>query len=119
MAAEASTKPIVLHIGDPVKWNVKLYDQFSEDFMVVRPSFEERQREEFMKALKEKRWGDFSAILRPQWNTGGEMGQWDDELISLVPASCKIFASAGAGYDWADVDTLAARGEEGYLLPLI
>jgi hypothetical protein len=105
-----SKKPIVLHIGDPVKWNTEFYAQFSKDFTVIRPSLEERQRDEFMKALKEKRWGDFSAIFRPFWNTGGEMGRWDKEMIPLVPASCEIFASAGAGFDWADVDILAARG---------
>ncbi|KAH8591061.1 D-isomer-specific 2-hydroxyacid dehydrogenase-like protein [Bisporella sp. PMI_857] len=106
----SSPKPIVLHIGDPVKWNLSQYEQFSKDFTVIRPSTEERQRDEFMKALKEKRWGDFHGIFRPFWNTGGEMGRWDKELIPLVPASCKIFASAGAGFDWADVDLLAARG---------
>lgn len=103
-------KPIVLHIGDPVKWNLDQYAQFSNDFTVTRPSLEERQRPEFMKALKEKRWGDFHAIFRPFWNTGGEMGRWDSELIPLIPRSCRIFASAGAGFDWADVDLLADRG---------
>jgi len=38
------------------------------------------------------------------------MGQWDEELISLLPSSVKIFASAGAGFNWADVDALARRG---------
>lgn len=104
------SKPVVLHIGDPVKWNTDFYAKFSEDFTVVRPSSEERQREEFMKGLREKRWGDFDAIFRPFWNTGGEMGRWDKELIPLIPSSCKIFASAGAGFDWADVDLFAERG---------
>ncbi|TGO25457.1 hypothetical protein BPAE_0079g00030 [Botrytis paeoniae] len=102
-------KPIVLHIGDPVKWNLDLYEQFSKDFTIVRPSIEERQRDEFMKGLKENRWGNFSAIFRPFWNTGGEMGRWDSELIPLIPESCRIFASAGAGFDWANVDLLADR----------
>jgi len=110
MASGTGSKPIVLHIGDPVRWNTELYAQFSKDFTVVRPSFEERQREEFIKGLKENRWGNFAAIFRPFWNTGGEMGRWDKELIPLVPQSCKIFASAGAGFDWADVDILAQRG---------
>ncbi|KAH7323797.1 D-isomer-specific 2-hydroxyacid dehydrogenase-like protein [Rhexocercosporidium sp. MPI-PUGE-AT-0058] len=109
-ASETGTKPVVLHIGDPVKWNTDFFETFSKDFTVVRPSLEERQRDEFMKGLKEKRWGDFSAIFRPFWNTGGEMGRWDKELLPLVPASCKIFASAGAGFDWADVDLLAEKG---------
>lgn len=37
------------------------------------------------------------------------MGAWDSELIPLLPYSCRIFASAGAGYNWADVDLLAER----------
>jgi lactate dehydrogenase-like 2-hydroxyacid dehydrogenase len=37
------------------------------------------------------------------------MGQWDDELISLLPPSVRIFASAGAGFNWADVDALGRR----------
>lgn len=67
-------------------------------------------REEFKKALREKRWGDFVGMYRPFWNTGGEMGNWDEELIALLPPSCKIYASAGAGFDWVDVRTLAAHG---------
>lgn len=38
------------------------------------------------------------------------MGRWDQELIPLLPTSVRVFASAGAGYDWADVDILAAHG---------
>ena len=34
------------------------------------------------------------------------MGQWDEELIPLLPKSTRIFASAGAGFNWADVDLL-------------
>ena len=37
------------------------------------------------------------------------MGQWDTELISLLPPSVRIFASAGAGFNWADVDILGQR----------
>jgi hypothetical protein len=108
--AISSSKPIVLHIGDPIKYNLDVYKRFSADFTVIRPSLEERQRDEFMKALKEKRWGDFSAIFRPFWGSGGEMGRWDKELIPLLPKSVKVFASAGAGFDWADVDILADHG---------
>jgi len=56
-----------------------------------------------------RRYGDFSAIFRPHFQTGGEMGQWDDELIDLLPSSVRIFASAGAGFNWADTDALARR----------
>jgi lactate dehydrogenase-like 2-hydroxyacid dehydrogenase len=37
------------------------------------------------------------------------MGQWDEELISLLPPSVRIFASAGAGFNWADTDALGRR----------
>jgi lactate dehydrogenase-like 2-hydroxyacid dehydrogenase len=57
----------------------------------------------------EDRYGDFSAIFRPHFQTGGEMGQWNDELISLLPSSVRIFASAGAGFNWADTDALGRR----------
>jgi hypothetical protein len=106
----SSTKPIVLHIGDPVKWNTELYNQLSNDYTFVRPSFEERQRDAFTQGLRDNKWGDFQAIFRPFWNTGGEMGRWDKDLVPLIPTSCKVFASAGAGYDWADVDVLGEHG---------
>ncbi|KAF2460312.1 glyoxylate/hydroxypyruvate reductase [Lineolata rhizophorae] len=103
-------KRTVLHLGDPVKYNHDIYKRFASQFNVVRPSDEERDRPAFMTALRERRWGNFDAIFRPFWNTGGEMGRWDAELVPLLPESVKIFASAGAGYDWADVDILAKHG---------
>ncbi|KAJ9139412.1 D-isomer specific 2-hydroxyacid dehydrogenase [Pleurostoma richardsiae] len=108
--AQAARKPIVLHIGDPIKYNPATYESFSAAFDVVRPSLAERQRREFMRALRERRWGDFSAVFRPFWGTGGEMGRWDEELIALLPDSVRVFASAGAGFDWADTKALAERG---------
>jgi hypothetical protein len=104
------SKPIVLHIGDPIVYNPEIYAKFSDQFTVIRPSLEERQRPAFLQALKDRKWGDFQAVFRPFWNTGGEMGRWDAEMIPLLPKSMKLFASAGAGYDWADVDLLANEG---------
>lgn len=103
-------RPIVLHIGDPIRYNPATYAEFSQAFEVIRPSTAERERSEFKKALQERRWGDFSAIFRPFWGTGGEMGRWDAELIDLLPTSVKVFASAGAGFDWADTELLGERG---------
>ncbi|KAI0403202.1 hypothetical protein F4802DRAFT_320625 [Xylaria palmicola] len=103
-------KPVVLHIGDPVKYNPETYAEFAALFDVVRPGAEERARPAFIAALREKRWGDFAAIFRPFWGTGGEMGNWDAELIDLLPDSVRVFASAGAGYDWADVKLLGEKG---------
>ncbi|KAF5008359.1 hypothetical protein FDECE_5402 [Fusarium decemcellulare] len=103
-----SKKPIVLRLGEDIKYNHKFFaDVFTERFQVV--ANEEPDRASFIKALKEKKYGDFSAIFRPHFQTGGEMGQWDDELIDLLPPSVRIFASAGAGFNWADVDALGRR----------
>jgi len=110
-AASKPKKPIVLHIGDPIKYNPGTYATFSQEFEVIRPSTPERERPEFIRALKERRWGDFSAIFRPFWGTGGEMGKWDAELIDLLPDSVKVFASAGAGFDWADTKLLGEKGK--------
>lgn len=102
---------MVLHIGDPVKYNPETYAAFSAAFEVVRPAAAERERGEFARALRERRWGDFHAIFRPFWGTGGEMGRWDAELIDLLPGSVRVFASAGAGFDWADTELLGEKGK--------
>ncbi|KAF2669369.1 hypothetical protein BT63DRAFT_373661 [Microthyrium microscopicum] len=98
-------KPIVLHLGDDIRWNHGLYQELQQSFDIVRSY--SMKRPEFIEALKSKKFGDFNAIYRPFWNTGGEMGPFNDELISLLPSSCKIYASAGAGFDWVDTVRLA------------
>ncbi|KAJ4424927.1 hypothetical protein N0V82_000431 [Gnomoniopsis sp. IMI 355080] len=104
------SKPTILHLGDPIKYNTDVFAQIESRFTIIRPSLEERQRPAFLAALKARKWGDFSAVMRPWWGTGGEMGRWDTELVPLLPESLRVFASAGAGYDWADVDVLAEHG---------
>jgi lactate dehydrogenase-like 2-hydroxyacid dehydrogenase len=100
----------VLHLGDPIFYNPEIYQKLSECFKLIRPAEAERNRPAFIEALKSNKYGDFAAIMRPYWSTGGEMGQWDKELIDLLPPSVQVFASAGAGYDWVDVEALAHRG---------
>ncbi|KAL4737695.1 hypothetical protein BDV11DRAFT_149314 [Aspergillus similis] len=104
------SKPVILHLGDPIKYNPALYSTFSSHFTIVRPSLSELRRDEFKIALRENRFGSFHALFRPFWNTGGEMGRWDRELIDLLPKSVRIFASAGAGFDWVDTQSLAEKG---------
>lgn len=38
------------------------------------------------------------------------MGQWNRELIELLPTSMQVMASAGAGFDWVDTGVLAEFG---------
>ncbi|KAH4000880.1 hypothetical protein HBI13_009100 [Parastagonospora nodorum] len=103
-----SSKPTILHLGDDIRWNHELYATLQAKFNIIRTY--SMGRADFKAALKEKKWGDFVAMYRPFWNTGGEMGNWDEELIALLPSSLKIFASAGAGFDWVNTSALAARG---------
>ena len=106
----ASAKPTILHLGDNIEFNPDLYAKLQETYNVIQPTLEERQRDAWLQALRDRKWGDFQAVFRPFWNTGGEMGRWDKEMIPLLPKSMKLYASAGAGYDWADVDLLAEAG---------
>ncbi|KAF1931092.1 uncharacterized protein M421DRAFT_99015 [Didymella exigua CBS 183.55] len=106
--AAAQRKPTILHLGDDIRWNHDLYARLSQKFTIVRTH--SLPRAAFKRGLQDRTWGDFVAMYRPFWNTGGEMGNWDDELIALLPASCKLFASAGAGYDWVDTRLLGTRG---------
>jgi lactate dehydrogenase-like 2-hydroxyacid dehydrogenase len=111
MPSADQKKYTILHIGDDIVYNPDYFkDSFFSKFNVVQPSLEDRQRPAFIAALKAKKWGDFHAVFRPFWNSGGEMGKWDQELVPHLPSTCKIFASAGAGYDWADIPTLSSHG---------
>jgi hypothetical protein len=107
----AQTQPVVLHLGDPIKYNTELYETLFDGFTIIRPSQEERERETFKRALQDRRWGDFHAMMRPQMFSGSEMGPWDEELIQLLPSSMRVYASAGAGYDTVNITALAQRGE--------
>ncbi len=108
--SKPSSKPVVLHLGDPVKYNTELYDHLDSQFDIINPSASDLERPAFLNHLRNKEWGDFVAIMRPFWNTGGEMGRWDRELVNLLPKGVKVYASAGAGYDWVDTDVLAEHG---------
>lgn len=110
-ASTNSSKPIVLHLGDPILYSHDHYSRLLSNSEIVRPNISELHRDRFIQHLKNKTWGNFSAIMRPFWNTGGEMGRWDRELIELLPDSMKVMASAGAGFDWVDTKTLGEYGE--------
>lgn len=101
-------KKIVLQLGAPIRYNHQKYEEFKKKFdVVVNDTLD---RESFVQALKDKQFGNFYAIYRPFWNDGAQMGQWDSELINLIPSSCKIIAMAGAGFDWMDIPALSRKG---------
>lgn len=79
ISSSSGTKPTILHLGDDIRWNHELYKELGSKFHIERSY--SMGREEFKTALREKRWGDFVGMYRPFWNTGGEMGNWDEELM--------------------------------------
>lgn len=107
---EVIDKPIILHLGDEIEYNHQLHDRLRSQFHIIHPAPADLKRPAFLSHLRNQTWGNFQAIMRPFWNTGGEMGHWDKELIDLLPKGLKVYASAGAGYDWVDADILAEHG---------
>jgi len=104
-------KPTILHLGGPIIHNVDLHARFRSQFHDIRPSPADLHRGAFVQHLRDRTWGNFSAIMKPFWATGGDMGRWDEELISLLPSSMRVMASAGAGFDWVNTALMAERGE--------
>ena len=84
-------KPTILHLGDDIRWNHDLYATLAEKFSIIRTH--STDREAFKQALQERKWGDFTAMYRPFWNTGGEMGSWDAELM-YVPSLPHTYTSS-------------------------
>ncbi|GLB11206.1 hypothetical protein AtubIFM57258_007626 [Aspergillus tubingensis] len=103
------TKPIILHLGDPIAYNHDLYNgPLSTRFTIIRDT--SPTREAFIEALKTNKYGPITALLRPHFSSGKTMSPWDTSLISHLPPSVKIFASAGAGYNDIHIPSLTARG---------
>ncbi|GAB0146316.1 hypothetical protein EsHS_00006723 [Epichloe bromicola] len=109
-ASTTASKPRILHLGDPIRFNKTTHDLLSLNYDIIRPPTPARQRRAFTQALQNRKWGDFEAIFRPSWHSGGEMGDWHDELIRLLPPSVQVFASAGAGFDGVNTRLLGERG---------
>lgn len=81
-ASSETSKPTILHLGDDIRWNHALYKELGEKFHIERSY--SMDREDFKRALRDRRWGDFVGMYRPFWNTGGEMGNWDEELMYVL-----------------------------------
>ncbi|KAL8998712.1 MAG: hypothetical protein Q9169_002267 [Polycauliona sp. 2 TL-2023] len=105
-----SDRARILFLGDDITYNPEIYQRLDSHFDIVHPAPADLQRPAFLQHLRDGSWGRFQAIMRPSWHTGGEMGNWDKELIELLPPGLKVYASAGAGYDWVDVFCLARHG---------
>ncbi|KAL8676955.1 MAG: hypothetical protein Q9186_006586 [Xanthomendoza sp. 1 TL-2023] len=108
--SSSSHRPRILFLGDDIHYNPDIYKRLTSQFDIIHPCPADLQRPAFLQHLRDGSWGQFQAIMRPSWHTGGEMGKWDREMIELLPRGVKVSASAGAGYDWVDVACLAEHG---------
>ncbi|GAA5904388.1 hypothetical protein JCM6882_008898 [Rhodosporidiobolus microsporus] len=100
--------PRVLVLGHDAHFQLERWETFKRDFDVVPAEL--TTREAFIAALKENKYGNFDGIIKLAVETGNEASPWDEELISLLPSSVKLFAAAGAGFDYLDLKALNARG---------
>nr|2W2K_A Chain A, D-MANDELATE DEHYDROGENASE [Rhodotorula graminis]2W2L_A Chain A, D-MANDELATE DEHYDROGENASE [Rhodotorula graminis]2W2L_B Chain B, D-MANDELATE DEHYDROGENASE [Rhodotorula graminis]2W2L_C Chain C, D-MANDELATE DEHYDROGENASE [Rhodotorula graminis]CAA04756.2 D-mandelate dehydrogenase [Rhodotorula graminis] len=101
-------RPRVLLLGDPARHLDDLWSDFQQKFEVIPANL--TTHDGFKQALREKRYGDFEAIIKLAVENGTESYPWNADLISHLPSSLKVFAAAGAGFDWLDLDALNERG---------
>ncbi|GAA5867436.1 hypothetical protein JCM3774_002903 [Rhodotorula dairenensis] len=104
----SSGKPRVLVLGDSPVYRKEQWTAFCDRFEVVPADLSSRSN--FQQSLRDERYGRIDGIVKFAVETGNAASPWDDELISLLPASVKLFAAAGAGYDYVSVPDLNARG---------
>ncbi|KAI4196389.1 MAG: hypothetical protein LQ350_006575 [Teloschistes chrysophthalmus] len=109
-SSNLSNRPRILFLGTDILYNPSIYKRLVSQFDIIQPPLKDLRREPFMQHLRDGTWGDFQAIMRPSWHSGNEMERWDRETIELLPKGLKVFASAGAGYDWVDTACLAEHG---------
>lgn len=107
---ERPHRPSVLLLGELPAHSPELVAVFRTQFRILQPTAAERERAAFVGALRDGRWGDFQAIVRPAWGSGAEMGKWDEEIIRVLPSSVRVFAGPGAGFDMIDTKLLGQRG---------
>ncbi|KAM0745967.1 D-mandelate dehydrogenase [Meredithblackwellia eburnea MCA 4105] len=100
--------PSILLLGSPPAHQDKLWAEFQQHYNIVPVT--SASRAEFIESLKSGQFGDFSGILKPAVHEGNVAHPWNEEIISLLPSSCKIFSAAGAGYDYLNVPFLRSRG---------
>ncbi|GAO49687.1 the Holo forms of Rhodotorula Graminis D-mandelate dehydrogenase At 2.5a [Saitoella complicata NRRL Y-17804] len=107
-------KPRVLYLGAPLRYKQDQFKEFCEHFEIITEEVPERQK--FIQNLKDKKYGDFAAILKPHFESGNDFRvdregkRFDKEIIDLLPSSMKIMAGGGAGFDPIDTIELGKRG---------
>ncbi|EEH49653.1 uncharacterized protein PADG_05732 [Paracoccidioides brasiliensis Pb18] len=107
---DTNSKPTILFVGNTIRYATNQWEKFQERFTII--PYTSQSKAEFISNLQPG--GPYSTIngifrpsvLKPQVN----LPLLDKELISHLPTTCKIIASASHGYDGIDTEELARRG---------
>ncbi|KAH8878806.1 2-hydroxyacid dehydrogenase UNK4.10 [Thozetella sp. PMI_491] len=100
-----SFKPLILFFN-PVNHAKPFYHSLQD---IARTEVvTSKAREEFFQDVQDK-YKDVSVIYRTS-ASGAVAGNFDDDFIQHLPASCKYICHNGAGYDQIDVNACAKRG---------
>ncbi|KWU44741.1 the Apo forms of Rhodotorula Graminis D-mandelate dehydrogenase At 1.8a [Rhodotorula sp. JG-1b] len=103
-----ASKARILVLGDMPIYQKEQWDAFCKRFEVIPADLS--SRENFQQSLRDERYGQFDGIVKFAVETGNAASPWDAELIALLPPTVKLFAAAGAGFDYMSVPDLNARG---------
>ncbi|OCT50301.1 putative 2-hydroxyacid dehydrogenase UNK4.10 [Cladophialophora carrionii] len=100
------TKPTVLLIGGLTHTN-KEWEELGSKYNLKE--FRKGTREQFLSNCQSGKYDDVVALYRSNMSTS-VTGLFNDELVSVLPASLKYICHNGAGYDNIDVDACTKRG---------
>lgn len=100
------SKPTVLLIGDLGHTN-KEWQGYSSKYNLKE--FRSGNREQFLANCKKGEYDDVVGLYRSNASVS-ETGNFDKELISVLPKSMKYICHNGAGYDNIDVDACSQAG---------
>lgn len=103
-----SPKPTILYVGQPIVFAHDAWAEFTKNFNVL--FYDLHSKEEVITAFSEGgKYSKIGGIVRP--NIGPHLlPSMDKELISHLPASCKIISYYNHGYDGEDTKELERKG---------
>lgn len=100
------SKPTILLIGGLTHTN-KEWSEYGSKYNLKE--FRQGTRDQFLSNCKNGEYDDVVGLYRSNQSVS-ETGNFDKELLAVLPKSLKIIAHNGAGYDNIDVDAFTKQG---------
>ncbi|KAH6688504.1 hypothetical protein F5X68DRAFT_268456 [Plectosphaerella plurivora] len=102
------TKPVILYVGQPILFAHDAWAKFQSSFEIL--PYDVKSRDELVAAFAEGgRYSRIEGIMRPNM-AANMLPPLDEELVALLPSTCRIVAYCNHGYDGQDVGALERRG---------